>query len=80
MVVRVGPKGRVVLPVEARRALDIQEGDELVAVMEDDGVRLMTRPAAIVRLRRMFADVEGSLADELIAERRADAAREAHER
>ena len=75
--VRVGPKGRIVLPIEARRALGIQEGDELVAILEEDGIRLMTRKAAIRSLKEMFKDVEGSLVDELIADRRAEAAREA---
>lgn len=77
--VRVGPKGRIVLPIEARRTLGIKEGDELVAVLDKDVLKLMTRDAALRSLRDMFAGVEGSLADELVAERRAEAAREAGE-
>jgi AbrB family looped-hinge helix DNA binding protein len=77
--VRVGPKGRVVLPIEARRALGIQEGDELVAILEEDGIRLMTRQAAIASLRGLLGKGEGSLIDELIAERRAEAEREARD-
>lgn len=78
-IVRVGPKGRIVLPIEARRALGIKEGDELVAVLDNDVLKLMTREGALKSLREMFAGVEGSLADELIAERRAEVAREAGE-
>lgn len=77
--VRVGPKGRIVLPIEARRALGIQEGDELVVVLEDDGMHLMTREAAIRSLRGMLGKGEGSLVDELLAERRAEVEREARE-
>ena len=73
---KVGPKGRVVLPIEARRSLGIDEGDELVAVVHDDGVTLLTRAAAVARLRRIFAGVGGSPVDELLAERRAEVAGE----
>jgi len=77
--VRVGPKGRIVLPIEARRALGIQEGDELVVVLEDDGMHLMTREAAVRSLREMLGKGEGSLVDELLAERRAEVEREGRE-
>jgi AbrB family looped-hinge helix DNA binding protein len=76
MTVRVGPKGRVVLPVEARRTLGIDEGDELVAVVHDDGVTLLTRAAAVARLRRLFADGQRSPVDVLLADRRAEVAAE----
>jgi bifunctional DNA-binding transcriptional regulator/antitoxin component of YhaV-PrlF toxin-antitoxin module len=69
----------VVLPIEARRALDIKEGDELVAVVEDDGVRLMTRHAAISSLRDFLGTGERSALEDLLAARRAEAEREAGE-
>jgi AbrB family looped-hinge helix DNA binding protein len=74
--VRVGPKGRVVLPVEARRALGIHEGDELVAVVHDDGVTLLTRGAAVARLRRLFGGAARSPVDDLLAGRRDEVAAE----
>ena len=30
--VKVGPKGQITIPVEARRMFDIQEGDTLIAL------------------------------------------------
>lgn len=75
----VGPKGRVVIPAPMRRALDLHEGSELVATLESDGVLLLPRSAVRRRLRSMFADVDRSLAAELIAERRAAAAEESRE-
>ncbi len=75
-VVAVGPKGRVVIPVEIRRQLGLEEGSELVAVVEGDGVLLVPRGAVKRRLRSLFADSRSSLADSLIAERRAAAAEE----
>jgi AbrB family looped-hinge helix DNA binding protein len=71
----VGPKGRIVIPVEIRRRLGLQEGSQLVALLEGEGVLLLPRNAVKRRLRRMFAGVPTSMADELIADRRA-AARE----
>ena len=75
-IVSVGPKGRVVIPAEIRRELEIQEGTELVALVEGAAVVLVPRSAIKARLRSMFADVPTSLRDELIADRRAAAVRE----
>ncbi len=75
-VVEVGAKGRLVVPARLRRQLGIEEGSELVALVENGALVLLTRDAIADRLHAMFAHVEGSLADELIAERRAEAARE----
>jgi bifunctional DNA-binding transcriptional regulator/antitoxin component of YhaV-PrlF toxin-antitoxin module len=66
----------VVIPVEIRRELGIREGSELVALVEGPAVVLVPRSAIKARLRSMFADVETSMRDELIAERRAAAERE----
>jgi AbrB family looped-hinge helix DNA binding protein len=75
-VVSVGPKGRVVIPADIRRALDIREGSELVALIEGEAVVLVPRSAIKSRLRSIFAGVGVSMRGELIAERRAEAARE----
>ena len=77
--VRVGPKGRVVVPAPFRRELGIEEGTELMARVEGDGIVLEPRAAALRRLRELFAHVprDVSLVDELIAERREEARREA---
>jgi AbrB family looped-hinge helix DNA binding protein len=75
-VVSVGPKGRVVIPAGIRRELGIEEGTELVALVEGQAVVLVQRSAIKARLRSMFADVGLSLREELLADRRAEAARE----
>lgn len=75
-VLSVGRKGRVVIPVDIRRRLGIDEGSELVAVLEQDGVLLLPREAVKQRLRGMFAGVKVSMADELMQDRRAAAAEE----
>jgi AbrB family looped-hinge helix DNA binding protein len=79
--VKVGPKGRVVVPAPIRRQLGIEEGTELMARVEGDGVVLEPPSAAIRRLQELFAHIppDVSLVDELIAERREEARREALE-
>jgi len=73
----VGPKGRVVIPAGIRRELGIREGSELVALVEGEAVVLVPRSAIKNRLRSIFSATKASMSDELIAERRAEAAREA---
>lgn len=79
-MVVVGPKGRMVIPVELRRELGIEEGTELAALSAGDGVLLLPRVAVKRRLREMFAGIKTSMAEELIAERRAAALEESRDR
>ena len=77
--VHLGAKGRVVLPASMRRALGLHEGAELLARVEGEGIVLEPRGVALRRLRSFFDGVpsETSLVDEVLAERRRDAARDA---
>lgn len=75
----VHDRGRVVLPAEIRRSLGLRPGDELIAELEPDrSLRLTPRQVLAERDRGAFAHLAGkaSLVDELIADRRAEAARE----
>lgn len=77
--VRVGPKGRVVVPAAIRRQLGIEEGTELMARVDGDAVVLERRGAALRRLQELVTSIvprDVSLVDELIAERREEARRE----
>lgn len=77
--VTVGPDGRIVIPVQFRRALQIEPGDEVRLRMVDGELRVIGRKAAIEQaqaLVRKFVPEGVSLVDELIAERRAEVARE----
>ena len=78
--IRVGAQGRVVLPADLRAALGFVEGSTLVAYIEGEGRLVIESPEAIQRaLLEEWSGVAGdaSLVDELRAERRAAAAREA---
>ncbi len=76
--VRLGPQGRVVLPAHLRKALDLKPGDQLVARQDGESIVLERRENLVKRLQARFSHVpkDASLVDELIAERRAEAARE----
>jgi len=76
--VAVGPQGRLVIPSTIRREMGIAAGDVLVASLEGDRLVLEKREAILKRLKQLFQSIppDVSLADELIAERRAEALRE----
>lgn len=72
----MGRQGRVVIPVDLRAELGAEPGDDLVAFVEDGRLIIQTREQTERELHEMLAHVEVSLADELIRERRREAARE----
>jgi AbrB family looped-hinge helix DNA binding protein len=75
---KIGPDGRILIPVELRRALGFDPGDRLVA-HADDGRLVIERPEQVLaRLRSRFATLGSDvrLADELIEERRREAERD----
>ncbi|RME34899.1 MAG: AbrB/MazE/SpoVT family DNA-binding domain-containing protein, partial [Gammaproteobacteria bacterium] len=67
--VTVGAQGRVVIPAELRKALDLKPGERLIARREGDRLVLERREAVEQRLWEMFAAIpaDESLVDELIA-------------
>jgi AbrB family looped-hinge helix DNA binding protein len=71
--VRLGPQGRLVVPVELRRELGLHDGSELA--IRSDGRRLIVEPREEVlrRAKARFAKVKVSLADELSTDRREEA-------
>ncbi len=77
--VHVGPQGRIVIPAQFREALDIRPGQILVARADDGRLVLEKREQILARVRSWFAQVpqEVNLVDELIAERREEARKEA---
>ena len=73
---RMGDNGRIVLPVELRKAMDLQGGQELMLTVDEDGLHIQTFRQSIARAQAMvreFVEPGRSLAEELIAERRLEA-------
>lgn len=78
MTIVVKQDGSIVLPRQLRQSLGFDVGTELIARVEGEKLVLQTRAAALDSLRSIFDHIppEVSLVDELIAERRREAARE----
>lgn len=77
--VRIDAAGRVVIPVEMRKALDIHDGQDLTVSLESGAIKLRTRALTHARIRaiaRAHRKDPGSMVDRFLAERRADAASE----
>lgn len=81
--VRIAKGGRIVIPGAFRKALGLSVGDDLVMEVKDGELHARSLQAAIRRAQKMvreyIPDDDRSLVDELIAERRAEAVREANE-
>lgn len=76
---QVSPDGRVVIPAPYRKALGIEGTGHVLMLWENGEVRLVGRDAAIRRAQVLVSRYvpKGSrLSDELIADRRAEVARE----
>jgi len=74
--------GRIVIPATIRKQLGIRPGDPVLMEVEDGVLRIESYPTRIARTQQELARLIPagvSLADELIAERRAEARREQEE-
>lgn len=79
--VQLDPQGRLVIPAPLRRSLGFASGDHLIARTEEGRLILEKAETIKQRLKNRFAHLPPatSLAEELIAERREEAKREASE-
>jgi AbrB family looped-hinge helix DNA binding protein len=76
---RLSENGRIVIPVEVRRSLGVEAGDELILEQEENAFRITTQQQRLAAARkriRHYVKPGTSLVDELIAERREAAKRE----
>jgi AbrB family looped-hinge helix DNA binding protein len=76
---RIAANGRVVIPAPMRAALGLRGGGAIIARLVDGAVVLESQDAAVRRAQAMvgrYLPSGSNLVDELIAERRAEAARE----
>jgi AbrB family looped-hinge helix DNA binding protein len=75
----VSEGGRIVIPAELRRALHLKVGDTVLIELQDGELHVFTPQHAISRAQQILGPYiagKPSLADELVAERRAEAERE----
>lgn len=70
---RIGPGGRIVIPSRYLKTIGVKVGDEVVLILDRDGLRLMTPHQAVKQaqeLVRRYVPAGTSLADQLIEDRR----------
>lgn len=73
ILTKLGEGGRLVIPAEYRKVLGVDTGDELVLVLEERTMRVLTPREAVRRaqaLVRSYIPEGRSLSEELISERR----------
>lgn len=76
---RVGPDGRIVIPAAFRKRFGLHEGKEVVLRAEEDSLKIEDVAARVARARKLMKKYGvrgGGMADELIEDRRKEAARE----
>jgi len=76
---KVSAGGRVVIPAEFRKELGIKTGDEVIVSLEEGKIQLWTKEQSRKWAQDYVCSIippDRNLADELIRERREEAARE----
>jgi bifunctional DNA-binding transcriptional regulator/antitoxin component of YhaV-PrlF toxin-antitoxin module len=80
--IRMGARGRLVLPSRLRRRIRLNDGDRIIATVDASGnVWLRSAKDAVDSCRGLFQQVSPGriLSEELIRERREEARREAED-
>ena len=75
----ISKEGRVIIPAAVRRALGFKTGDALTLIATDGELRLLRRQDALRTMQERLSplrDPAKPVVDELLRERRAEAARE----
>lgn len=78
----VDRNGRVVIPADVRLAFHLQPGQKGIGTITDNEVRLRSLEATVRQIQeynQQFMTPDERVSDQLIADRRAEAAREAAE-
>jgi len=76
---KVTDAGRVVIPAELRKEFGIREGEDVVFSRDERGIRITTLREAVRQAQDYFATLappDVSLSDELLRDRREEAARD----
>jgi AbrB family looped-hinge helix DNA binding protein len=79
MRAKIGQNGRVVIPASVRKSMGLRIGEDVLLRFDGEQLHILSQEASVRRaqaLVRHYIPANRSLVDELLAERRADAAGE----
>ena len=79
LTARMSAGGRIVIPAKFRKKIGLKEGDDVFLQIKDGRLQILTRDQAIRDIQEYvcsFVPPGVSLVDELIRDRREEAARE----
>ena len=74
--ITVGQDGSVIIPANIRQQIGIETGQHLLIRLEGERIILEKTTGILNKLQQRFQNIRGSLSNELIEERRAEATRE----
>jgi AbrB family looped-hinge helix DNA binding protein len=77
---QIGENGRIVIPAAYRKAMGLKAGETVTIRMDEEGLHIQSREQTIKRAQaaiRKYVSPDRSMSEELIAERRLEAKREA---
>ena len=76
---KIDRNGRLIIPSAWRKAMGVQDGDDVLLRFDGEELRVASQSASVKRAQqivRQYVSADQSLVDDLLQERRADAARE----
>jgi AbrB family looped-hinge helix DNA binding protein len=75
LIAQVSAGGRIVIPAEIRRKMDIHSGDQVILSYHDGELHIATRKQRLQQAKDIIKACAGniSLAEQLVEERRAEA-------
>jgi AbrB family looped-hinge helix DNA binding protein len=79
MRAKIGQNGRVVIPASVRKSMGLRIGEDVLLRFDGEQLHMLSQEASVRRaqaLVRHYIPATRSLVDEVLAERRADAAGE----
>ena len=76
LMVSVGQNGRIVIPANIRKLLNLKQGQVLKLHLENEKIIFEKTDDIVGKLKKRFGSIQNSLSEELILERHENAKKE----